>query len=62
MKISKEKAKRISILFFGVGTWGVGMSLFLNSNFLLFLSGINLALGTIFIIIYKQLHAKNEYQ
>ncbi len=54
MKVSKEKAKRVSIIFFGVGGWGTAMSFLFNNSFLLFLAGINIALGVFFVFQYQK--------
>ncbi|GIU72566.1 MAG: hypothetical protein KatS3mg003_2114 [Candidatus Nitrosocaldaceae archaeon] len=54
MRVEKKKAKHVSIIFFGVGAWGTAMSLFLNNSFLLFLAGINIALGVLFVFLYKK--------
>jgi hypothetical protein len=58
MKIDKNKAKRVAILFYGVGAWGITMSIFLNNSYLLFLAGINITLGIIFSYIYKKSNAQ----
>lgn len=58
MKPSKVKAKRIAIMFFIVGAWGLGISFMFSSNSLiLLLSAINLGLGGVFTAYYTK--AKN---
>jgi hypothetical protein len=44
MEIKKTKAKRIAIMFFVVGAWGVGVNVMFGNPFILFLSAINLVL------------------
>ena len=60
MKVPKEKAKRVSIIFFGVGAWGTAMSLLFSNSFLLFLAGINIALGVLFVFMYFRKEKKRS--
>lgn len=62
MKVPKEKAKRVSIIFFGVGAWGTAMSFLFNNSFLLFLSGINIALGAFFVFQYQKKERKRSHK
>ncbi len=57
MKIKKVKAKRIAIMFFIAGAWGIGISFIFGnaSNMLiLFLSVLNLVLGVVFTLFYRK--------
>lgn len=60
MKVPKDKAKRVSIIFFGVGAWGTAVSLLFNNSFLLFLAGINIALGVFFVFQYYKKEDKRS--
>ncbi|MEM2760982.1 MAG: hypothetical protein QXU32_12990 [Nitrososphaerales archaeon] len=55
MKPTRAKAKRIAIMFFVVGTWGVGISMIFGNNpLILLLSAINLGLGGVFTFYYTK--------
>lgn len=53
MRIERTKVKRVAIILFGVGVWGIGMSVYLHSSLLLFFAGIDLAMGVIFLMNKK---------
>ncbi|MEE8132587.1 MAG: hypothetical protein V3T40_03325 [Nitrososphaerales archaeon] len=55
MKPTRSKAKRIAIMFFVVGGWGIGISYMYGGNlFILLLSSINLGLGGMFTLFYRK--------
>ena len=55
MKTTKAKAKRIAIMFFVAGGWGVGISfMFGGYLIILLLSVINLGLGCAFSLVYRK--------
>ena len=55
MKTTKAKAKRIALMFFIVGGWGLGISFMFGGNLIiLLLSVINLGLGCAFSLVYTK--------
>lgn len=58
MKVPKRKALRIAIMFFAVGGWGLALSYMFGGSLILpiilFLSLINLAMGGVFVVVYKK--------
>lgn len=55
MKPTKTKARRIAIMFFVVGVWGLGVSyIFAGNPNILVLSVINLGLGILFTLYYTK--------
>ncbi|MFQ5941076.1 MAG: hypothetical protein ACE5KA_05190 [Nitrososphaerales archaeon] len=55
MKPTRAKAKRIAVLFFIVGGWGLAVSYMFGGNpFIVILSAVNLGLGGVFTLFYTK--------
>lgn len=54
MKPPKAKSKRIAIMFFAVGAWGIGIGSMFGNPFMLYLSVLNLVLGGVFTVFYSR--------
>ncbi len=56
----RKRALHIAIMFFVAGSWGIAVSAFTYTPFILYLAIINIVLGILFMVTYYRKSAKGK--